>query len=151
MQLRLQRCFAPPRTYERHLKELVNEGHQRIIFSLMSGIGSSINTRRVMAWLHRSNNFADGADCAACHQRLSISNKVFEEALAMYDKDTPDRWQKVAQAVGGGKTVDDVKMQYKELTKDVKEMDTAGLQNFQYGSSSNTSMGGSSSNGQLRG
>ncbi|XP_025813661.1 protein RADIALIS-like 4 isoform X3 [Panicum hallii] len=94
---------------------------------------------------------ADGADCAACHQRLSISNKVFEEALAMYDKDTPDRWQKVAQAVGGGKTVDDVKMQYKELTKDVKEMDTAGLQNFQYGSSSNTSMGGSSSNGQLRG
>ncbi|RLN12976.1 hypothetical protein C2845_PM09G09380 [Panicum miliaceum] len=78
-------------------------------------------------------------------------NKVFEEALAMYDKDTPDRWQKVARAVGGGKTVDDVKMQYKKLTKDVKEMDTEGLQNFQYGSSSNTSMGGSSSsNGQQR-
>ena len=74
-------------------------------------------------------------------------NKVFEEALATYDKDTPDRWQKVAQAVGGGKTVDDVKKQYKELTKDVREMDTAGLQNFQYGgsSSSNTSKGGSSS------
>ena len=79
-------------------------------------------------------------------------NKVFEEALATYDKDTPDRWQKVAQAVGGGKTVDDVKKQYKELAKDVGEMDTAGLQNFQYGgSSSNTSKGGSSSNREQRG
>ncbi|KAL8513467.1 hypothetical protein ACS0TY_012797 [Phlomoides rotata] len=26
-------------------------------------------------------------------------NKQFEEGVAMYDKDTPDRWQKIARGV----------------------------------------------------
>ncbi|CAH8391689.1 unnamed protein product [Eruca vesicaria subsp. sativa] len=36
-------------------------------------------------------------------------NKQFEVALAIFDKDTPDRWQNVARAVSGsGKTVEEV-------------------------------------------
>lgn len=45
-------------------------------------------------------------------------NKLFETALAIYDKDTPDRWHNVAKAVGG-KTVEDVKMQYQLLLNDI--------------------------------
>ena len=41
-------------------------------------------------------------------------NKRFENALALYDKDTPDRWMKVAAMVPG-KTVGDVMKQYREL------------------------------------
>lgn len=52
-------------------------------------------------------------------------NKLFENALAKYDKDTPDRWQKVAAMVPG-KTVADVKRQYKELEDDVSSIE-AGL------------------------
>lgn len=52
-------------------------------------------------------------------------NKSFENALAKYDKDTPDRWQKVAEMVPG-KTVADVMRQYKELEDDVSSIE-AGL------------------------
>ncbi|KNA15937.1 hypothetical protein SOVF_093710 [Spinacia oleracea] len=52
-------------------------------------------------------------------------NKRFENALAVYDKDTPDRWQKVA-AMLPGKTVGDVIKQYKELEDDVSNIE-AGL------------------------
>ncbi|OEL12816.1 hypothetical protein BAE44_0026165 [Dichanthelium oligosanthes] len=74
-------------------------------------------------------------------------NKLFEDALDKYDKDTPDRWQNVARAVGGGKTVDDVKRHYAELVRDTTNIDATGLQNLQYGgsSSSNAKGGGSSS------
>jgi len=52
-------------------------------------------------------------------------NKMFENALAVYDKDTPDRWQKVAAMIPG-KTVGDVIKQYKELEDDVTNIE-AGL------------------------
>lgn len=52
-------------------------------------------------------------------------NKMFENALALYDKDTPDRWQKVAAMIPG-KTVGDVIRQYKELEDDVTNIE-AGL------------------------
>ncbi|KAK8580005.1 hypothetical protein V6N13_143145 [Hibiscus sabdariffa] len=38
-------------------------------------------------------------------------NKLFEKALAVYDKDTPDRWEKVAVAVGD-KTPEEVRRQF---------------------------------------
>ncbi|GMN35546.1 hypothetical protein TIFTF001_005365 [Ficus carica] len=45
-------------------------------------------------------------------------NKLFEKALAVYDKDTPDRWQNVAKAVGG-KTAEEVKRHYEILVQDL--------------------------------
>lgn len=45
-------------------------------------------------------------------------NKLFEKALAVYDKDTPDRWQNVANAVGG-KTAEEVKRHYEILVQDL--------------------------------
>ncbi|KAG2724884.1 hypothetical protein I3760_01G038800 [Carya illinoinensis] len=50
-------------------------------------------------------------------------NKKFERALAVYDKDTPDRWQKVARAVGG-KSVEEVKRQYEILIEDVRDIES---------------------------
>ncbi|KAF6136304.1 hypothetical protein GIB67_042789 [Kingdonia uniflora] len=49
-------------------------------------------------------------------------NKLFERALALYDMDTPDRWQNVARAVGG-KTPDEVKRHYKILIDDLKHIE----------------------------
>lgn len=50
-------------------------------------------------------------------------NKLFEKALAKYDKDTPDRWQNVAKAVGG-KSVDEVKKHYEILLEDLRHIES---------------------------
>ncbi|KAG5034930.1 hypothetical protein JHK87_009840 [Glycine soja] len=51
-------------------------------------------------------------------------NKAFERALAVYDKDTPDRWYNVAKAVGGGKTPEEVKRHYELLLRDVRYIES---------------------------
>ncbi|XP_042500919.1 protein RADIALIS-like 3 [Macadamia integrifolia] len=50
-------------------------------------------------------------------------NKLFEEALAKFDKDTPDRWQNVARAVGG-KSAEEVKRHYEILIEDLKKIES---------------------------
>ncbi|XAR61751.1 hypothetical protein NMG60_11016258 [Bertholletia excelsa] len=50
-------------------------------------------------------------------------NKQFEEALAFYDKETPDRWQKVARAVAG-KSVEEVKRHYEILVNDIMQIES---------------------------
>ncbi|KAM1002594.1 hypothetical protein ACFX13_003057 [Malus domestica] len=50
-------------------------------------------------------------------------NKAFEKALAVYDKDTADRWYNVAKAVGG-KTPEEVKRHYELLVEDVKHIES---------------------------
>lgn len=52
-------------------------------------------------------------------------NKQFEKALALFDKDTPDKWHRVAAMVPG-KTVGDVMKHYRELEEDVSDIE-AGL------------------------
>ncbi|KAL1546751.1 Protein RADIALIS-like 6 [Salvia divinorum] len=47
-------------------------------------------------------------------------NKRFENALAVYDKETPDRWRNLAAAVGGTKTEEDVKLHYQRLVDDIE-------------------------------
>ncbi|KAG2319697.1 hypothetical protein Bca52824_012910 [Brassica carinata] len=48
----------------------------------------------------------------------SKQNKMFERALAVYDKDTPDRWHNVANAVGS-KSEEEVKRHYDILVEDL--------------------------------
>lgn len=55
----------------------------------------------------------------------SAENKMFENALAVHDEDTPDRWHKVA-ALLPGKTVRDIIRHYHELEVDVSNIE-AGL------------------------
>ncbi|XP_057965702.1 protein RADIALIS-like 1 [Malania oleifera] len=55
-------------------------------------------------------------------------NKLFEKALAMYDKDTPDRWQNVAKAVG--KTTEEVKKQYQILEEDVRRIESGPIPDY---------------------
>ncbi|XP_059434364.1 protein RADIALIS-like 1 [Corylus avellana] len=49
-------------------------------------------------------------------------NKRFEKALALYDKETSDRWQNVAKAVGG-KTTEEVKRHYEILLEDLRHIE----------------------------
>ena len=64
-------------------------------------------------------------------------NKQFENALALYDKDTPDRWIKVASMIPG-KTVGDVIKQYKELEEDVSDIEAGLIPIPGYGSNSDS-------------
>uniref|UniRef100_A0A0A9H500 Uncharacterized protein n=1 Tax=Arundo donax TaxID=35708 RepID=A0A0A9H500_ARUDO len=75
-------------------------------------------------------------------------NKLFERALATYDKDTPDRWQNMARVVGGGKSAEEVKRHYEELLQDLHHIESAGRQGSQYGGSSSNKYKGSSSSSE---
>ncbi|AET03907.1 putative transcription factor MYB/SANT family [Medicago truncatula] len=48
-------------------------------------------------------------------------NKQFERALAIYDRESPDKWQNVANMVG--KSVEDVKRHYEILKEDVRRIE----------------------------
>nr|XP_009786616.1 PREDICTED: protein RADIALIS-like 1 [Nicotiana sylvestris]XP_016513252.1 PREDICTED: protein RADIALIS-like 1 [Nicotiana tabacum] len=65
-------------------------------------------------------------------------NKKFEQALAVYDKDTPDRWQNIAKYVGGGKSVDDVKQHYAILIEDLKHIESGDVPFPKYRSGGNS-------------
>ncbi|PKI34539.1 transcription factor DIVARICATA-like [Punica granatum] len=64
-------------------------------------------------------------------------NKQFEKALALFDKDTPDKWFRVAEMVPG-KTVGDVIKHYRELEEDVSDIEAGLFPVTGYGSSSFT-------------
>ncbi|KAJ8531959.1 hypothetical protein K7X08_011882 [Anisodus acutangulus] len=49
-------------------------------------------------------------------------NKRFEEVLALYDKDTPDRWHNIARSVGG-KSVEEVRRHYDLLLMDIMQIE----------------------------
>ncbi|RWW58660.1 hypothetical protein BHE74_00034452 [Ensete ventricosum] len=58
-------------------------------------------------------------------------NKTFERALAVYDKDTPDRWHNIARAVGG-KTADEVKRHYDLLVEDIRRIEAGQMPYVHY-------------------
>ncbi|GMJ02672.1 RADIALIS-LIKE SANT/MYB 3, RAD-like 6 [Hibiscus trionum] len=53
-------------------------------------------------------------------------NKQFETAIAVYDKDTPDRWQKVAAAVGE-KSAEEVRRHYEILVEDLMYIESGRI------------------------
>lgn len=55
-------------------------------------------------------------------------NKLFENALAIYDKDTPDRWQIIAKIVGGT-SEEEVKRRYEMLVDDIKSIESESPKN----------------------
>lgn len=61
-------------------------------------------------------------------------NKQFERALALYDRETPDRWQNVANEVG--KSVEEVKRHYEILQEDIKRIEH-GQVSFPYRNTNN--------------
>lgn len=63
-------------------------------------------------------------------------NKLFEKALAKYDKETPDRWQNVAKAVGG-KSAEEVKRHYEILLEDLRHIESGHVPIPNYKSSGN--------------
>ncbi|XVE93635.1 hypothetical protein REPUB_Repub01dG0211100 [Reevesia pubescens] len=67
-------------------------------------------------------------------------NKLFEKALAQFDKDTPDRWHNVAKAVGG-KTAEEVKKHYEILIEDLKHIESGRIPIPNYRSTSGSSNG----------
>ncbi|GJN15319.1 hypothetical protein PR202_gb02220 [Eleusine coracana subsp. coracana] len=56
-------------------------------------------------------------------QWTAKQNKLFEQALAVYDKEAPDRWSNIARAVGG-KSADEVRHYYLLLEEDVKHIES---------------------------
>ncbi|XP_030499057.2 protein RADIALIS-like 4 [Cannabis sativa] len=58
-------------------------------------------------------------------------NKLFENALAIYDRETPDRWNKIAKIVGGT-TEEEVKRQYEILKEDINRIESGKFPIPQY-------------------
>ncbi|XP_051142673.1 transcription factor DIVARICATA-like [Andrographis paniculata] len=56
------------------------------------------------------------------HAWTKDENKRFENALAIFDEETPNRWIKVAAMIPG-KSVDDVVNQYEELVSDIRDIE----------------------------
>ncbi|EPS74148.1 hypothetical protein M569_00612 [Genlisea aurea] len=54
----------------------------------------------------------------------SEENKRFETALIWFEGCADgDRWQRLADAVGGGKTIEQVKKHYEDLMEDLRRID----------------------------
>jgi hypothetical protein len=51
-------------------------------------------------------------------------NKQFECALAVYDRDTPQRWHDVARYMGGAKSADEVRRHFERLVADVAQIES---------------------------
>lgn len=67
-------------------------------------------------------------------------NKLFENALAIYDRDSPDRWQIIAKIVGET-SADEVKWRYEILVDDIKSIESDKVPLPDYGRDHKSSAG----------
>ncbi|GJN15320.1 hypothetical protein PR202_gb02221 [Eleusine coracana subsp. coracana] len=80
-----------------------------------------------------SGGSRQGSSPAAWTQR---QNKQFECALAVYDKDTPERWHNVARYMGGAKSPEEVRRHFEQLVVDVAEIEAGHVPFPCYGGNS---------------
>ncbi|CAA0807624.1 Protein RADIALIS-like 2 [Striga hermonthica] len=66
---------------------------------------------------------AQGSSGSSSGKWTIQENKAFEKALAVFDKDTPDRWANVARAIGG-RSPDEVKKHYEILVEDISYIES---------------------------
>ncbi|KAM3341801.1 protein RADIALIS-like 3 [Capsicum galapagoense] len=67
-------------------------------------------------------------------------NKKFEEALALYDRDTPDRWHNIARCVGG-KSAAEVRRHYELLVTDIMQIENGQVPLPNYKATENNNRG----------
>jgi len=65
-------------------------------------------------------------------QWTTKKNKLFENALAIYDKETSDRWYNIAKFVGGTTEVE-IKKHYEILQEDIKNIESGKVPLPAYG------------------
>ncbi|XP_038997478.1 protein RADIALIS-like 3 [Hibiscus syriacus] len=71
-----------------------------------------------------SNQFSSSSSSSSCNLNWTAEqNKLFENGLAIYDKDIPQRWQQIAKLVGGT-TEHEVKKQYEILVDDIYRIES---------------------------
>ncbi|CAL4895028.1 unnamed protein product [Urochloa decumbens] len=60
-------------------------------------------------------------------------NKQFECALAVYDRETPDRWHNIARYMGGAKSADELRRHFEHLVADVAQIEAGRVPFPRYG------------------
>lgn len=68
-------------------------------------------------------------------------NKLFENAIAFYDKDAPDFFHNLARSVGGGKSISEVKKHYEELVEDIELIESGKIIIPKYSASGSSEKG----------
>ena len=66
---------------------------------------------------------ASGGSSSSSRAWTQRQNKQFECALAVYDRDTPDRWHNIARYMGGTKSADEVRRHFEQLVHDVTQIE----------------------------
>ena len=67
-------------------------------------------------------------------------NKLFENALAMFTSEEPDRWRRIAKLVGGT-SEEEVKRQYEILQEDIKRIESGKIPLPKYAKNQDSSKG----------
>lgn len=66
---------------------------------------------------------ASGGGSSSSRAWTQRQNKQFECALAVYDREAPDRWHNIARYMGGTKSADEVRRHFEHLVHDVTQIE----------------------------
>ncbi|AQK88761.1 protein RADIALIS-like 3 [Zea mays] len=66
---------------------------------------------------------ASGGGSSSSRAWTQRQNKQFECALAVYDREAPDRWHNIARYMGGTKSADEVRRHFEQLVHDVTQIE----------------------------